>query len=307
MEWVSALLIRFEDQLPCRVGPPTLQSRLNVQQNKESLIHISRFKFSMVISGLTKTLSKISEMKPPAVTGNIERDYHESLLIVLDTLEKCLSHQAAHHRGQIAAAAVGSRKPQPSTPASSEPQVKQNYDEIMNVKLLLKEICLFIDMQPSLGASASVSSACDSLVLSCSSNYNMVTQIRALASKVLFALSVNNFGAVFSRISGRLQELSVSNEENPDNHTDIELIQHIDVNIGRLVKLLTEAISKFKSLKNNARLPLMASLEKAIWNWMDNYRKFSLGFFSMKALQCLFQSIIWILFCVNWTKRLYIF
>ena len=55
-------------------------------------------------------------------------------------------------------------------------------------------------------------------------NSNMVNQIRILTSKVLFALSVNNFSAVFNRISGRLQELAVSNDENPD-HTDIELIQ----------------------------------------------------------------------------------
>ena len=111
-----------------------------------------------------------------------------------------------------------------------------------------------------------------------STNYNMVQQIRSLSSKVLFALSINNFGAVFSRISGRLQELSVSGGSGndgiggsgvsgmvmagmgggSDSHdgssnsitTDIELIQHIDVNIGRLVKLLAEAVSKFKALKN---------------------------------------------------------
>ena len=87
-----------------------------------------------------------------------------------------------------------------------------------------------------------------------------------------FALSVNNFSAVFSRISGSLHELSVSSDDNPD-HTDIELIQHIDMDITRLTKLLTEAISKFKSLKKAAYLALMNSLEKAIWNWMHNYRK----------------------------------
>ena len=94
-----------------------------------------------------------------------------------------------------------------------------------------------------------------------------------MTSKVLFALSINSFSAVFNRISNRLQELSVSNEENPD-HTDIELIQHVDVDLQRLTKLLTEAISKFKSLKKGAYLALMNSLEKAIWNWMHNYRKF---------------------------------
>ena len=41
-EWVSALMTRFEEQLPCRIGPQTHHTRVNVQQNKESLIHISR-------------------------------------------------------------------------------------------------------------------------------------------------------------------------------------------------------------------------------------------------------------------------
>ena len=59
-QWVSALLTRFEDQLPCRIGPQTHHSRINVQQNKESLIHISKWKFSLVISGLTRTLSRVS-------------------------------------------------------------------------------------------------------------------------------------------------------------------------------------------------------------------------------------------------------
>ena len=116
-----------------------------------------------------------------------ERDYYESLLIVLDTLEKCLSSQAQ--------------------------QVK--YDEAMNVKLLLREICQFLDTTSSSGYTESGRD-----------------QLRNLASKVLFALSLNNFSAVFSRISGRLQELSVSNEETSD-YTDIELIQHINIDIGR--------------------------------------------------------------------------
>ena len=66
----------------------------------------------------------------------------------------------------------------------------------------------------------------------------MVIQLKNLAAKVLFALSLNNFTAVFNRISARLQELSVSSaEENPD-YSDIELIQHINVDVERLIKLL---------------------------------------------------------------------
>lgn len=61
--------------------------------------------------------------------------------------------------------------------------------------------------------------------------------LKNLASKVLFALSLNFFSAVFNRISARLSELSVSVEENPD-YSDIELIQHINVDVDRLTKLL---------------------------------------------------------------------
>jgi neurofibromin 1 len=37
--------------------------------------------------------------------------------------------------------------------------------------------------------------------------------------------------------SSRLQELSACNEENPD-YSDIELIQHINVDVNRLTRLL---------------------------------------------------------------------
>ena len=186
-------------------------------------------------------------MKPQL--PHLEKGYYESLIIVLDTLEKCLSLQAqathAHHRGQ--------NRSEDSTSVVTSSGATSKYDEALNVKLLLKEICQFLDMP--------------------NDNSNMVNQIRSLTSKVLYSLSVNNFSAVFSRISSRLQELSVCNDENPD-HVDIELIQHIDVDMQRLTKLLTEAISKFRSLKKSAYLALMNSLEKAIWNWMHHYCKF---------------------------------
>ncbi|XP_040571379.1 neurofibromin isoform X2 [Lepeophtheirus salmonis] len=131
------------------------------------------------------------------------------------------------------------------------------YDDAMNVKLLLREICQFLDLGGG-----------------CSESYIMTARIRNLASKVLFALSVNNFNAVFSRISGRLQELSSSNsssEENLPDHADIELIQHIHLDLARLIRLLNEVNSKFRSLKKSANTALMTSLERAIWNWMDAY------------------------------------
>lgn len=99
----------------------------------------------------------------------------------------------------------------PQQPRDSE----RSYDEAMNVKALLRELCQFMDMPDS----------------------PMVTPLKSLASKVLFALSQNNFNTVFSRISAKLSELSTTAEETTD-FSDIELVQHINLDIARLIKLL---------------------------------------------------------------------
>ncbi|XP_060809014.1 neurofibromin [Amyelois transitella] len=229
-EWANSLIARFEEQLPYKTGTQNLHSRINEEQCKACLVQISRHRFSLVIAGLTKILQRVNELYQPTIsTGlnrpqtELEKGYHDSLVIVLDTLEICLS---------------------------SQPKDTTKYDEAMNVKILLRELAQFIDMR----------------------NENVVnnTLLRQLASKVLFALSLNFFNAVFNRISARLQELSSSSEENPD-YTDIELIQHINVDILRLIRLLTESIQKFKLLRKSAHIVLVSSLEKAIWNWMDTY------------------------------------
>ena len=53
--------------------------------------------------------------------------------------------------------------------------VTTNYDDLMNVKNLIKEICQILDMSSSDSTAA------------------QVAQIKTLGSKVLNALSVNNF------------------------------------------------------------------------------------------------------------------
>ncbi|GAB6033713.1 Neurofibromin 1 [Chamberlinius hualienensis] len=229
LEWVTSLLQRFEEQLPSRTGPQTTHSRLNVEQNKRCLINISRYKFSLVITGLTKILQSVNEMR--LHVNDFEKNFYESELIILDAIEKCLSGENRGH--------------------STFQQTKDTsrVDEAMYVKQLLRGICHFLNL-PGDGP--------------------MVVQLRNLASKVLFALSLNHFNAVFNRVSARLQELSTSNEENTD-YSDIKLIQHINVDNDRLMRLFGETIQKFKISKKGVNIVLMTSLEKAIWNWMDNY------------------------------------
>jgi neurofibromin 1 len=97
------------------------------------------------------------------------------LLIVLDTLEKCLSGQ---------------------------PKDTTRFDEAMNVKLLLREICQFIGKQ-TLKYKIFNNNQVLTIDADLPNENPMVNQLKALASKYLFALSLNNFNAVFSRISSR--------------------------------------------------------------------------------------------------------
>ncbi|XP_012529974.1 neurofibromin [Monomorium pharaonis] len=227
-EWANLVLARFEDQLPCRSGPESPHSHVNEKTSKKCLIEISRYRFSFIISGLTKMLQRVNELTPSTSSQRPfqpkDQDRQESVIIVLDTLEKCLANT---------------------------PKDTTKFEEAMNVKLLLREICQFIGMPY---------------------DSPQTKMIRDLASKVLFALSLNFFNAVFNRISARLQELSNSGDENPDC-SDIELMQYINADVHRLTRLLNEIIQKVRQLigKKSAYLVLMNPLEKAIWNWMDTY------------------------------------
>ncbi|XP_067682311.1 neurofibromin-like isoform X6 [Haliotis asinina] len=220
-EWVQSLIARFDAQLPIKTGLHTTQSVQNVKQNKECLVNVSKYKFSLVINGLTKTLQSVSQMR--IYHPEAERSHYESQLIILDTLKQVLN---------------------------SQPKDTSRLDEAMYVKLLLPEICKFLNQQ---------------------SDTPVMMQLKKLASEVLFALSLNNFTAVFSRISARLVTLSTCSED-PSDLTDLELIQHMNMDLARLSKLLNEVVSKFKSLKSRQVLiTLGQNLEKAVWNWMDNY------------------------------------
>uniref|UniRef100_A0A4W3I8P4 Neurofibromin n=1 Tax=Callorhinchus milii TaxID=7868 RepID=A0A4W3I8P4_CALMI len=175
-------------KLPIKGGQQNTHSKVSTEHNKECLINISKYKFSLVISGLTTILKNVNNMR--IFGADAERNLYLSQLIILDTLEKCLAGQ---------------------------PKDTMRLDETMLVKQLLPEICQFIHMSRE--------------------GNQLVAQLRNSASGVLFSLSCNNFNAVFSRVSTRLQELALCSEDSTDVN-DIELIQHINVDCSRLKRLL---------------------------------------------------------------------
>ncbi|XP_060549190.1 neurofibromin isoform X4 [Pantherophis guttatus] len=221
VEWVQAVVNRFDEQLPIKTSQQNTHTKVSTEHNKECLINISKYKFSLVISGLTNILKNVNNMR--IFSEAAEKNLYLSQLIILDTLEKCLAGQ---------------------------PKDTMRLDETMLVKQLLPEICHFIHTYREGNQHA--------------------TELRNSASGVLFSLSCNNFNAVFSRISTRLQELTVCSEDNADVH-DIELLQYISVDCTKLKRILQETVFKFKTLKKAAQLAVINSLEKAFWNWVENY------------------------------------
>ncbi|KAF6735969.1 Neurofibromin [Oryzias melastigma] len=115
VEWVQAVITRFDEQLPIKVGHQNTHSKVSTEHNKECLINISKYKFSLVISGLTSILKNVNNMR---IFGEAsEKNLYLSQLIILDTLDKCLAGQ---------------------------PKDCLRLDETMLVKQLLPEICHFI-------------------------------------------------------------------------------------------------------------------------------------------------------------------
>ncbi|XP_042152249.1 neurofibromin-like [Oncorhynchus tshawytscha] len=221
VEWVQAVINRFDEQLPVKTGHQNNHTKVSTEHNKECLINISKYKFPHLISGLTNILKNVNNMR---IFGEAaEKNLYLSQLIILDTLEKCLASQSKDCL---------------------------RLDETMLVKQLLPEICHFIHTYRE--------------------GHQHAAELRASASGVLFSLSCNNFNAVFSRISTRLQELTVCSEDTVDVH-DIELMQYINVDCSKLKRLLQETVLKFKALKKPAQLAVINSLEKAFWNWVENY------------------------------------
>lgn len=79
-------------------------------------------------------------MKPQL--PHLERGYYESLIIILDTLERCLRQQAnilhAHQKNAARGEDSG------TVLASVPPCATSKHEEVVNFKNLLKEICHFI-------------------------------------------------------------------------------------------------------------------------------------------------------------------
>uniref|UniRef100_A0A8C5EQ88 Neurofibromin 1b n=1 Tax=Gouania willdenowi TaxID=441366 RepID=A0A8C5EQ88_GOUWI len=210
VEWVQAVITRFDEQLPIKVGHQNTHTKISTEHNKECLINISKYKFSLVISGLTTILKNVNNMLSFLLCF-----YMFVSISVCFQSKDCL-----------------------------------RLDETMLVKQLLPEICQFIHTYRE--------------------GHQHASELRASASAVLFSLSCNNFNAVFSRISTRLQELTMCSEDNVDVH-DIDLMQYINVDCSKLKRLLQETVLKFRALKKPAQLAVISSLEKAFWNWVENY------------------------------------
>lgn len=231
VEWVASLIERFQEQLPIKAGELTKQMRHNAEQKKECLINLSKYKFSLVINGLIDILRSIESIRIQG--ADQERNLYESYLIVLDTLEQCLTSQ-------------------PKDPGTTR------LDEAIYVNKLLPVLIKLVNIPLENASPGSI--------------VYPVSQVKQLASNVIFALSVNNFNALFSKILNRLEETNDDFQETSSStNNDLDLIQHINFDMVKLTRLLNEVVLKWRHLRKNNQTVLVTALEKAIWNWLDTY------------------------------------
>jgi neurofibromin 1 len=157
---------------------------------------LSKYKFSLVINGLIDILRSIECIK--ILGPDQERNLYESYLIVLDTLEQCLTSQ-------------------PKETGTSR------LDEAIYVNKLLPILSKLVNIP-------------------CEVAVYPIAQVKQLASNVIFALSVNNFNALFNKVLSRLEETNddFQTNDNPMNLYDLELIQHINFDMAKLTRLINE-------------------------------------------------------------------
>ncbi|CAF1380764.1 unnamed protein product [Didymodactylos carnosus] len=99
-----------------------------------------------------------------------------------------------------------------------------------------------------------------------------VQHVRQLASHVLFVLSVNNFSTLFKSCFTRFKtECLIASGDETCEAGDLDLIQHMKVDMSKLTRLLNEEVQKWRLLKKIHHIELVKSVEKAIWNWLDTY------------------------------------
>lgn len=224
IEWVTALLERLQEQLPIKIGELTQQMRVNIEQKKECLVNLSKYRFSLVINGLSDILRSIEITRINSIDQ--EKNLFESYIIILDTLEQCLTPQ-------------------------TKDAFTSRLDEAIYVNKLLPILSKLVNLTHN--------------------ESNLVLQVRQLASSVLFVLSIHNFNALFKKIMSRLDDQNDELQNDYSLINDIELIQHINVNMLKLSKMLSEIVIKWKSLKKSIQTVLIISLERSIWNWMEKY------------------------------------
>ncbi|XP_067932931.1 neurofibromin-like [Watersipora subatra] len=94
-------------------------------------------------------------------------------------------------------------------------------------------------------------------------------EVKGQAERVLYALSHSHFNAIFSRVSRRIQTIQNGNEDNPDT-SDINLLQHLDIDLSRLIAVMT-VITQQRNMKKVLYLSLAINLEKVIWTWMEKH------------------------------------
>lgn len=236
-------------------------SRASFEVTREGLISEAKTKFPLVVSGLSRILRSINEMRGQQPSSHhlsqqselFERNFSESQQYVVDTINRCFSCRGS----------------------------ESTFLEDESIVRTLVELLPMMESSSSTNLESSLISALSSLSIvttvpsSSTANQAMLSffsplQLRESASKLLYYLSRDNFDVVYTRFLFKLNEIGATTEEAPDM-TDVEVIQHLDLKIDSLTRVIRDIVTRFPRIKKHFHHQSLVSIEKAIWSWISHH------------------------------------
>ncbi|KXN84411.1 Neurofibromin, partial [Leucoagaricus sp. SymC.cos] len=90
------------------------------------------------------------------------------------------------------------------------------------------------------------------------------------SGRIIFSISISNWGMVFERLRSKIRALAnKTDEEVKSDLTDLQLLKYIVFDRNRLIQVLNELSSLLVNMAREAQLSIAVPLRSAIWNWIE--------------------------------------
>ncbi|KAH8118768.1 hypothetical protein DFH11DRAFT_1839273 [Phellopilus nigrolimitatus] len=98
--------------------------------------------------------------------------------------------------------------------------------------------------------------------------YSLITE---WAGHIVYLLSAANWSVVLAKIRNKIHQLARTTQDEFQDYTDLQLMQHCAMDRNRLVLILQELSSLLVNMKPEAQCIVAVHLRRAIWKWIETF------------------------------------